>query len=159
MLTYTAPTTTPAAPGTLTDASYAVTGSGPNWGRATTPTSTITLLGNVSAQSGVAVFQYFKYESYLGTDGNLYWTIPDGSNPQPVTGAVLAPDPLPTPLSAGNADATVEVMTNLLVGPTSESLNNSNLPAASDPVQDSVSLRLTTPPNYSSVISDYAPCE
>jgi type II secretory pathway pseudopilin PulG len=148
--------------GQLKDASYAVTGSAPNWGRATSASTTVTLLGNVAQQPGIAIFRYFRYESYLGTDGNLYWTIPDGTNTQPVTGATLAPDPLSTPLSASNGDATVEIVISLLVGPTSQNLNNRNLPAASEPVQDAVSLRLTTPPNYSTQGSgsgDYSPCE
>ena len=39
-------------------------------------------------------------------------------------------------------------MINLLVGPTSENLDNSSLTSDVDPVTDAISLRLTTPPDY-----------
>lgn len=149
--------------GTLTDYSYAVTGTAPNWGRATSYASSNVLLTNVALPSGVSsVFHYYAYQSYYNAaDGHYYWTIPDGSNPQPVTGASLSPVSLATPLSAGDADSTVEVMIDMLVGPSSESLNNQNAAAADDPVEDAVSLRLTTPPDYSQSASseDYEPCQ
>lgn len=149
------------ASGTLTDYSYGVTGTAPNWGRATNYTSSNVLLSNVVQNGSTPPFQYFAYASFAGTDGNTYWTIPDGTNPNPVTGAAMAAAPLATPLTDAGSNSTVEVMINLLVGPTSENLNNLALTSEDDPVQDSVSLRLTTPPDNSPgpTSEDYMPCE
>jgi Tfp pilus assembly protein PilV len=150
---------------TLTDADYNVTGSGPAWGKGTLASKT-TLLSNVSQQStGTDVFQYFAYQpAYTDAKKNAYWTIPDGSNRVPVTGAVLPPNPLPDSpgLSSANAGTVVEVLVNLLVGATSEDLNGPSLPAVNDPVTDGISLRLTTPPvevPSGAAPQGYGPCQ
>lgn len=149
--------------GTLTDYSYPVTGTAPSWSPGANYTSRNVLLTNVALPSGVAsMFKYYSYQSYYNSgDGNYYWTIPDGTNPQPVTGATLTAAPLATPLSASDASSAVEVTIDMLVGPTSESLNNQKAVAADDPVQDAISLRLTSPPDYSQAATsgDYSPCE
>jgi prepilin-type N-terminal cleavage/methylation domain-containing protein len=152
---------------TLTDtssaATYASTAAGGYWTQGAA-ISTVTLLSNVSAQSGVSVFQYFAYAQYPDASGNVYWAIPDGSTVNPLTGAALTIAPLGTTggLSGANAAAVVEVTIDLLVGPTSSTLNNTVLAAAQDPVSDTISLRLTTPPDSTPAgtnVTSYAPCE
>lgn len=149
----------------LTDTNYNVTGSGPAWARGTLASKT-TLLSNVSQQStGADVFQYFAYQpAYTDAQKNVYWTIPDGNNRVPVTGAVLPLNPLPDSpgLSSASAGTVVEVLINLLVGATSEDLNGPSLPAVDDPVTDAISLRLTTPPAKvpsGSAPQGYGPCQ
>lgn len=147
---------------TLTDTTYGVTATttGSGWARTGTGTAT-QLLTNVAAQTGTSVFQYFAYKWYLGTDGNYYWTIPDGTNPQPVTGAALTKAPLEpsgAALTASDAASAVEVIITLNVGPTTTGVGSST---ASVPITDSISLRLTTPPDFttdSSSTGDFGPC-
>jgi Prokaryotic N-terminal methylation motif len=129
-----------------------------------------TLLTNVSQQvdstgTAIDVFQYFKYEPE-GTDANndTYYVIPDGSNMVPGGTTPLTADPLPSGsgLSMSDANSTVEVLLNLLVGPSSENLNSQQLPSVSTPITDSISLRLTTPPDYVAAASNptgYGPCQ
>ncbi len=151
---------------TLTDTTYGVTATttGSGWARTGTGTAT-QLLTNVAAQTGTPVFQYFAYKWYLGTDGNYYWTIPDGTNPNPVTGAAQSASALEQPsgaaLTAGDAASAVEVIVTLNVGPTTTGLSAAALSAASVPITDSISLRLTTPPDFttdSSSTGDFGPC-
>ena len=149
---------------TLTDSTYNVSGTGPDWTQGSL-ISTTTVLSNVAQNGSTPVFQYFAYEAaYTDSSGNVYYAIPDGINVTPVTGTALALNALPTSsgLSSANAATVVEVMVSLLVGPTSENLNNVNLTSIDDPVTDSISLRLTTPPDYvpaGSTPEDYGPCE
>ena len=82
----------------------------------------------------------------------------------PLTGALLTAAPLSTTsgLSATNANNVVEVIIKLLVGPTSANINKTNLTSADDPVTDSISLRLTTPPDNvasGSAASGFGPCQ
>jgi hypothetical protein len=151
---------------TLTDTAYGVTATttGSGWARTGTGAAT-QLLTNVTAQGTNPVFTYFSYWSALGTDGNYYWYIPDGTNPNPVTGVVPTNGALPdsgSGLIAGDAADTVEVMIKLNVGPASANgLTGSALSAASVPITDSISLRLTTPPDFttdSSSTGDFGPC-
>jgi type II secretory pathway pseudopilin PulG len=148
------------ASGTLTDKSYATTvASGGGYAQGTL-TGSVQLLGNVSVLGSNPVFQYFAYQPYgPASDGNYYWAIPDGTNLQPITGATLTASPLSTPLATTNANNTVEVVIDLKVGTT---LSSGPGPAVSDPITDSISLRLTPAPNYSSTAtdtSDFAPCQ
>lgn len=149
---------------TLTDTTYAVTGSAGSWSPTGSGTTT-TLLSNVAVQPGGPVFRYYAYKSeFTDASGNVYWTIPDGTNPLPTTGAIPSPAPLstsPSGLSDADAASAVEVVINLLVGASSENLNKPSLAGASDPVTDAISLRLTTPPDYSSAGSSggYGPCQ
>lgn len=148
-------------------ATYVSTSSGGYWSPTGSGTST-RLLSNVTVLPGAsAPFQYYAYAQYPASSGNLvYWTIPDGSNPNPLTGATLTSAPLSTSggLSASLAATVVEVTVNLLVGPTSENLNNlsaTSLTTFGDPVTDSISLRLTTPPDYAPAgtgAAAYGPC-
>jgi Tfp pilus assembly protein PilW len=151
---------------TLTDTTYGVnvstTGSGWTPTGAGKPTQ---LLTNVAAQGATPVFRYFAYKWYLGTDGNYYWAIPDGTNPNPVTGVAQTALPLSTTgsgLIATDAANTVEVLITLSVGPASANgLTGSALSATSVPITDSISLRLTTPPDFttdSSSTGDFGPC-
>jgi Tfp pilus assembly protein PilV len=156
-----------ATAGTLVDTSYNVTGSAPDWVQSTSASSK-TLLTNVARLAGnTPVFQYYAY-TQVESDaaGNTYWAIPDGTNQDPVTGSVVPPAALDTSsgLSTDGAGSTVEVVVNLAVGATSESLNApvSNA-AGDDPVTDAISLRLTTPANdlapNSSASDEYGPCQ
>lgn len=155
--------------GTLTDTSYHATytpsQTGNDWTRGSA-SATSTLLSNLPQQptGSPPVFQYFNYQS-VGSDssGNVYYAIPDGSNLSPLTGTRLTPAPLGTTggLLAANANVTVEVVISLLVGPSAENIASSSLTSVDDAVTDSISLRLTTPPDYSSGSSssgEYAPC-
>jgi type II secretory pathway pseudopilin PulG len=151
---------------TLTDntspATYVSNSTGSYWTTAG-PSTPVQLLQNVQQlNTGEPVFQYFGYESFPDANNNLYWAIPDGSTTNPLSGAALQPSPYATPLGA-NATKTVEVEIDMLVGPTSETLNNSNLTSTlGDPVTDTVSLRLTTPPDFTPAgtsASGYGPCQ
>jgi type II secretory pathway pseudopilin PulG len=150
---------------TLTDSSYSVGGTGPDWTQGSL-VSTKKLLVNVTRQAGsTPVFQYFAYTpEYTDPVGDIYWTIPDGSNVVPVTGATLPAAALAATSGLSSADAgnVVEVLINLQVGATTNSLTRATLVGTSVPVTDSVSLRLTTPPNEvdtGATAQGYAPCE
>jgi prepilin-type N-terminal cleavage/methylation domain-containing protein len=86
----------------LTDQIFAASGgSAPTWTYSATPTGARTILSNVAQASVggsvVPVFQYYKY-----------------------VGGVLT-GPLPTPLSAADAQSTVEVTVTFVAGPSSGS--------------------------------------
>jgi Tfp pilus assembly protein PilV len=161
---------------TLTDNRYAATqnptylstGTGPPWvqGSALTPAS-VTLLSNVSQQLNgallVPVFRYFRYmQATPDSSGDMYYTIPDGSSVNPLTGAAITINALSVTgsgLSQDDASNTVEVMINLVAGATSQNINKTSI--ETDSVTDSVSLRLTTPPDYlpsGKSMSGYGPC-
>jgi hypothetical protein len=155
--------------GTLTDTTYAVTGTAPNWARATTPApTTVTLLTNVAQVGTTPAFQYYAYQSVYTdpTTQDAFWIVPDGSNPNPGAPTATPPNtplsaPAGTGLSAAAADSTVEVVVNLLVGATAENLNNQSLHSLDDAVTDTVSLRFTTPPDYAppgASATGYGPC-
>ncbi len=155
--------------GNLIDTAYPVSGTSPNWTQGSTNPSATTLLTNVSQQTGssgsVPVFQYYAYQS-AGQDssGDTYYILPDGTNLAPGATGTPPNNPITTfPLTASAANTVVEVRINLVVGPSSSRLNNPNLAGASLPVTDSVSLRLTTPPDYvpsgQTSASLYGPCQ
>lgn len=166
--------------GTLTDSSYAATGgAAPNWIFASTPTSTRTLLTNVSASGSTPIFQYFGYEAandasgnaYHDSSGNPFQMLLDGSLSLPsgattsagvavAAGTVPAnsPAPLLTPLSAGDADSTAEVLIKMVVGPGGASNLNKNLSDVSSTVTDSVVLRLTPVVSDGSTNQQVSPC-
>jgi len=152
-----------ATAGTLVDNTYNVTGTGPDWTQGTTLIASTTLVTNVSQLGTNAVFQYYAYTpEYTDSSGNVYWIIPDGTNAVPITGTIPASAPLITSsgLSASDAGNTVEVVINLSVG-ASGGLSNSSL-TVNDPVTDSISLRLTTPPDYvpsGTTQAGYGPCQ
>ena len=154
--------------GTLTDTSYNATytpsQTGNDWTRGSSIATNIVLSNLPQQPSGSPVFQYFAYESVGTTGGNTYYAIPDGSNVSPLTGTTITAAPLDpaVALTAADANTTVEVIISLLVGPSSENIASSSLTSVDDSVTDSISLRLTTPPNYSSGSSSsgqYAPCQ
>jgi len=178
-LSYTGPAANPtpvwhklsysATAGTLTDygynAVYTSSTTGQDWTQGTNLLSTNVLLSNLPTQSSTPVFQYFAYQS-VGTDasGNVYYAIPDGTTVSPLTGGAVGVSALSTSggMSFASANSVVEVVVNLLVGPTSSSLSNSSLTAVDDAVNDSVSLRLTTPPDSApsgSSSATYGPCQ
>jgi prepilin-type N-terminal cleavage/methylation domain-containing protein len=148
---------------------YTATGTGPEYqrGAALSPAS-VTLLSNASQQtkagSPVDVFQYFRYAS-AGTDssGDTYYTVPDGTSVNPLTGATITAAPLTasgTGLSQDDAANTVEVLISVVAGATSENINKASI--ETDSVADAISLRLTTPPNYlpaGKSVTGYGPCE
>jgi type II secretory pathway pseudopilin PulG len=161
--------------GTLTDyryntvpnPAYASTGAPPAWlrGSALTPgPASVTWLSNVSPQSGFPIFRYFKY-TRAATDagGNTYYTIPDGTTVNPLTGAAIGISALSvsgTGLSQDDSSNTVEVLISLVAGATSENINKASI--ESDSVTEAISLRLTTPPDYVASgqnATGYGPCE
>ena len=152
--------------GKLTDASYNATyvggGVGSNYAQGSL-IGTTTLLTNVAQQGSTSFFQYYKYVSD-GTDasGDTYMIVPDGTNLPPGGTGTPPNTPLTTPLVQADASSTVEVLVNMLVGSASETtLDNPNLTAVDAPVTDSISLRLTTPPDYvpsGSTATGYGPC-
>lgn len=138
----------------LTDTTYNLTGPPPYTRGA--PIGTQVLLSNVAAGSA-PVFQYFDFQDstpYTDTYDRPFKFLFDGENPLP-SGSMLGGSPVaPTPpparpllassgLSREDADATVEVMTTLRVGPSGGSLQNSELADAFHTVSNAVVLRLT----------------
>jgi prepilin-type N-terminal cleavage/methylation domain-containing protein len=153
------------AAGTLTDTSYAVTGSAPAFVQGAYQ-STNTLLTNVTQAGNTPAFQYYAYAPVdSDASGRTFWVIPDGTNQDPLTGTVVAPAALDTSkgLTSTVAGTVVEVVINLSVGATASSLNAPVTDTASnDPVTDAISLRLTTPPNEVAVgakATGYGPCQ
>jgi Tfp pilus assembly protein PilW len=152
-----------ASASTLTDNTYAVTGTSPNWQQGAQSGSD-TLLTNVVPLSSTPVFQYYAYQpAYTDSAGNQYMLILDGTNVVPGSGATPN-QPLPTSagLSATNAASVVEVAINLSVGASAGTDNSPTLQAVNSLVTDSVSLRLTTPPDYVPVgttPTGYGPCQ
>ena len=154
-----------ASAGTLTDTSYNVSGTGPDWTQGSLISSNL-LLSN-SAQDGTTpVFQYYAYTAeYTDASGNVYWIVPDGTNLAPGETGTPPNAPLTATgsgLSATNADNTVEMVINLLVGPTGDGLAKSTMSSVDDPVTDTISLRLTTPPDYvpsGAAAEGYGPCQ
>ena len=150
---------------TLTDTTYPVTGTAPDWSQGSSPTATTTLLTNVAQlASTTPAFQYYAYKpEYTDSSGNQYMLVPDGTNLVP--GNSTAPNQrLATSagLSASDAASTVEVVINLLVGSSSQVGLNTTLQSDEDSVTDAVSLRLTTPPDYvpsGSTPTGYGPCQ
>ncbi|MGH2981444.1 MAG: PilW family protein [Solirubrobacterales bacterium] len=118
--------------GKLTDETYAVTGTAPQWGREATPTSTKTLLTNVAESPGTPVFQYFSLDPSVAS-------------------------PLPAPLDYKEAGTTTEVRITLVVKPAGGSHQDTNLVA--NTVTNSVLLRLTPIPNPGTPNQDFNPCE
>jgi prepilin-type N-terminal cleavage/methylation domain-containing protein len=153
--------------GTLTDsvypAVYTATTTGHTWTQGTPRTSQTTLLTSVAQQSAlVPVFRYYQYVQAYTSGGNAYWYVPDGNTIVPGTTGTGTPSSVGTPLTASSAATVVEVVLNVLVGPSGENLANSTLTADFDPVTDAISLRLTTPPDYvpaGSGSASYLPCE
>jgi len=146
---------------------YLATGTGQEWqqGTALTPAS-VTLLSNVSQQTNpsVPIFKYYRYVWAAADSGNNnYYTVPDGSSVNPLTGAAIG-DSGGLPLTGGglsqdDAANTVEVVINLVAGATNNNLNKTSI--ETDSVTDAISLRLTTPPDYlpaGKPMSGYGPC-
>ena len=152
----------------LVDTSYGVTASSQavniGWVQGSQIGSPVTLLSNVTPLSGSGAFQYYDYKPYQ--NGGVYdWIIPDGTNLQPGTTSTYPVSPLSAPanggLAATDASNAVEVKIALLVGADNTSGTNSSLSGTSDPITDSVSLRLTTPANSSTSTTDtgdFGPC-
>jgi type II secretory pathway pseudopilin PulG len=151
---------------TLTEYTYLATspvGTNDQWTRGTLQATT-SLLTNVSQLTGTPVFQYYAYkQEYTDASGNRYMLIPDGTSTIP--GTSTAPNtPLSTSagLSSSDADTVVEVNINLLVGPGPLPTDNPSLTAVDAPITDSVSMRLTTPPDYVPAgvsPTGYGPCQ
>jgi prepilin-type N-terminal cleavage/methylation domain-containing protein len=150
--------------GTLTDSSYSVTGTNGLWTPASQPTSTTTLLAEVSTQAGTPMFQYFAYQAYpIANSTNDYWTIPDGTDALPNgTTPTAAPEQVPlTSGSDGSAGATVEVLITLVGQADTAYAGQAGLSATADPETDGISLRLSDPPDEAPATSggSYGPCE
>lgn len=154
--------------GTLTDYSYAVGGSAPSWTQGSL-TGTKTLLTNVSQNGSEPVFQYFAYQEapngsggyYTDGDGNPYMLVLDGTSSVPGTSPAVypTPSPLAVPLSANDAQNAVEVLINLVVGPSGGTFENTNLADAAVPVTDSVVLRMTPPNDHAGAGATFGPCQ
>jgi prepilin-type N-terminal cleavage/methylation domain-containing protein len=135
--------------GTLTDSSYSVTGTNGLWTPASQPTSTTTLLAEVSTQAGTPMFQYFAYQAY---------PIANSTNDYPTA----APEQVPlTSGSDGSAGATVEVLITLVGQADTAYAGQAGLSATADPETDGISLRLSDPPDEAPATSggSYGPCE
>ena len=152
------------ANGSLTDTTYSTSASASGYTQGS-QIAAVQVVNNVSALGSNPVFQYFAYQPYLNsTDGNYYWTVPDGTNLQPVTRAPLPASRLSTPLSSSDsaqnaAQNAVEVVIDMTVG---SSQRSATTVGVSDAVTDTISLRLSSPPDYSSTPSDtadYGPCQ
>jgi Tfp pilus assembly protein PilW len=157
---------------TLTEYDYTVTGgSDPTkWVFSPTPSNTAgqLLLTNVSQQTipasptpkAVPVFQYFAYEPYTDQNGNAAMMLMDGSTAIPGTSAVSNPDPLSTSsgLSSTDAQATAEVVVNLVVGAKGGNFENTNASGTADPITDSIVLRFTPPPDAAGASATFGPC-
>lgn len=161
-----------AATGTLTDTTYASNGGEPpDWTYSTTPTSTTTLLTNVSAQvvGGVTtpVFQYYAYQEpknsqgavYTDADGNPYMMLLDGTTPVPGTNTIPAASPLTVPLSTTDAQNASEVVITLVVGASGGTGERTGTADANDTVTDSVVLRLTPAGNNADSGTNFSPCQ
>jgi prepilin-type N-terminal cleavage/methylation domain-containing protein len=154
-----------ATAGTLIDTSYTVTGASPNWNQGTQIGVPRTVLSNVAQQSAsVPMFQYYAYQQESSDSTGSYWVIPDGSNIVPITNATPNTPLVPgtTGLSQTDANNAVEVAINMSVGATNSSLNGRATTSNNDSVTDSISLRLTTPPNEvdtGASAQGYGPCE
>lgn len=155
--------------GTLTDTTYTATyngsGTGADWTQGAAPIQTTTLLTNVAQNGSTPVFQYYAYAPDGGdSSGDTYWIIPDGTSLPPGGTGTPPNTPLSTTAGLSQSDAlnTVEVVINLLVGATANSLSNPSLTGVDAPVTDSISLRLTTPPDVvmaGAAATGYGPCE
>lgn len=159
---------------TLTDTTYAASPSGSGWTVGASQ-STTTMLTNVAQRTNssgavMPVFQYYAYTpEYTDSAGNVYWTIPDGTDVVPGSGATPnAPLSTSAGLAASDAANVVEVVINLLVGPSTTNPGTSSQPGIDDAVSDAISLRLTTPPNMvaaatavpaGQVPQGYGPCQ
>lgn len=158
--------------GTVTDSTYAETGvttnanGSPVYTFAGTPTTTRTVLPNVTQTGSTPVFQYFAYTEamnganpYTAPDGNPYMMLLDGTTEVPGTNVIPAAQPLAVPLSVTNASDTAEVMISFTVGPSGGTNENTNLADVGDPVQDGVVLRLTPAANELSNGAVFLPCQ
>jgi Tfp pilus assembly protein PilV len=159
---------------TLSDSSYPVTGSAPNWAqRATQPTNTEVLLSNVtqrldSGNNAIPVFQYYAYQAGSSDAGGTYWVVPDGTTTDPGTDLAVANNPLSIAsggLTATQAQQAVEVTINLSAAASAQTLTSTT--AGNYQLNDAISLRLTTPPDEvpsgtivpaGSIPSGYGPC-
>ncbi len=152
----------------LVDTAYGVTAN-PNatnigWAQGT-QTGSVTLLTNVTPMTGATAFQYYAFAPFQ--NGSLYnWILPDGTTLQPGTSSTFPNSPLSDPssggLSAAAASDAVEVKIGLVVGADTQPGLDPSLSETSDPITDSVSLRLTTPPDSSTTAidtGDFGPCE
>lgn len=153
-----------ATAGTLTDTSFNVTGASPNWNQGTQIGVPMTVLSNVAQQSSLPVFQYYAYQQESSDSTGSYWVIPDGSNIVPITNATPNTPLVPgtTGLSQTDANNAVEVAINMSVGATNSSLNGRASTTNNAAVTDSISLRLTTPPNEvdtGASAQGYGPCQ
>lgn len=173
-LSYTGPSANPTpvwhkltfnpAAGTLTDYSYNVAGTNPDWTQGTLIGSKV-LMSNVKQSGANPVFRYFAYQlAYTDGAGNKYYAIPDGINAQPVTGAPLTMTALNTAggLSASDAQTVVEVMVSLVAGPSDPAGGTGAGASVNDTLTDAISLRLTTPPDYvasGATAVGYGPCQ
>jgi prepilin-type N-terminal cleavage/methylation domain-containing protein len=152
---------------TLVDSTYPVSsGSAPNWVFSTTASSTNTLLTNVAQSGSTPVFQYFAYQvptdssgnAYTDSAGNTYEMLLDGSSTVPGTSIIPAnsPDPLTTPLSAGDADNAAEVLITLKVGAAGGTNENTSLGTGT--VSDAIVMRFTPVANHDGPNQDFTPC-
>ena len=121
------------ASGKLTQSDYASTGgTSPNWTFSATPSSTRTLLTNVSPISpSTTIFSYYRYSA--GT---------------------ISSTPQSTPLTAEEAALTVEVRAAISANPLSTPVKDAGVDAN---VRDSATLRLT-PPSFNEG-SPSKPCQ
>lgn len=147
--------------GQLTDSTYTTTGGqSPDWTFGTTVSSSKILLTNVTQNGSTPVFQYFAYEPYTDANGNTDEMLMDGSASVPGTSALPNPDPLAdsSGLSSTNAEATAEVIINMVVGGAGGNNENTGILGTATPVTDSVVFRFTPVANQSGSGTTFGPC-
>lgn len=152
--------------GTLTDYSYSVQGTAPNYTQGTL-LNTNTLLTNVAQNGSTPIFQYFAYQEvsngsggyYSDGAGNPYEMLVDGTTAVPGTSTIPPANPLSTPLTSSSVLTTAEIMINLLVGPTGGTGEITSLSDANIPITDSVVFRLTPPANHVETGATFEPCD
>lgn len=147
--------------GQLTDSTYTTTGGqSPDWTFGTTSSSSKILLTNVTQNGSTPVFQYFAYEPYTDANGNTDEMLMDGSASVPGTSALPNPDPLAdsSGLSSTNAEATAEVIINMVVGGAGGNNENTGILGTATPVTDSVVFRFTPVANQSGSGTTFGPC-
>jgi Tfp pilus assembly protein PilE len=158
----------------LNDSTYAVTGgSSPNWTFASTPSSTVRLLSNVTWAPGSSniIFRYYKYgpaqdssgNAYVDAAGNPFYILLDGTSTLPsglktsggasvpagtlpANSAPIASASQPGGLTTQDAQDTAAIGITFKVG-ADGSLGTNTVAASPITVSDTVVLRITPVPS------------
>ena len=160
---------------TLTESTFAATGQTTSSSGLTvytfssTPTTTRTLLTNVTQSGSTPVFQYYAYQEPLDSSGNPYHNaagdpymmLLDGTTAVPGTSTIPLAQPLSAMPSLASTDAqnAAEVTITLSVGPAGGATEYTTLARARASVTDGVVLRLTPAANHAGDGNVFLPCQ